>query len=343
MRIDHTAPSSTVTKMVVGAVLTLGLTVYRIVAGRHVTVRSVPQEPAQAGSAAIARRDWVGLSERIVRNVLRNQLTFVAAGVAFYAFLAIPAALAVLASLSLLIWDSGTIQRGLQPLAHVIPSYAMKLLSDPHSRQTLGIGLLVTLIIDAWSALSGGACMLKALKLIHGEKSKPSFIHRQMAVLSLAAITIPFMLVSLVLLGLPAIIELVPLSPSAKTAISIARWPILLGLFMAELAVAYSRAPHRAGQHWRWASLGTIVAMTVWIVVSAGLSVFATEFVPYDQSYGTIGSIIGLLIWLNFTAFMILLGAQIDAEIEREPEPVGAADPGARAEAAPLSSHAREQ
>jgi membrane protein len=312
----------------------------------------MPQEPARAESVAIAKLDWVGLSERIVRSVFQNQLTFVAAGVAFYAFLAIPAALAVLASLSLLIWDSSTILRGLQPFAHVIPSYVMKLLADPHSRQTLGIGLLVTLAIDLWSALSGGACMLKALKLIHGERAKPSFIHRQVTVLLLAAVTIPFVLVSLVLLGLPAIIELLPLSPAAKTAISIVRWPILLGLFMAELAVAYSRAPHRAEQRWRWASLGAVVAMTLWIVVSAGLSVFATEFVPYDQSYGTIGSIIGLLIWLNFTAFMVLLGAQIDAEIEREHEAARAADRAAGADVAqgeatglpraPLSSNTQE-
>lgn len=318
MRTDLLQPAAK-PKVMAGAALALALTTYGILAKRRVGAQTVAREQSPAGSSATRKRDWRKISWRVAHDISQKHLTFVAAGAAFYAFLAIPAALAVLASLSLLIFDPGAVQRGIQPVQHVVPPYVLRLLSDPHSRTTLGIGLLVSLTIDLWSVLSGSSCMLTALSLVYGERRKRGFIDHQMAVLVLAAITVPFVLVSLILvIVLPAVIDLVPLSPLAKTAISVVRWPILAALFITVLAAVYRYAPHRAEQRWQWKSWGVVVAMVLWIAGSAVFSVFVTEFVPYDQTYGALGSIMGLLAWLNFTALMVLLGAQIDAEIEQQ-------------------------
>jgi membrane protein len=263
--------------------------------------------------------NWRKFFLRVARGVSQKNLTLIAAGAAFNAFLAIPATLAVLASLSLLIFDPLDVQRSVRPVEHLVPSYVIKLLSSPHSRQALGIGLLVSVIVDLKSVLSGGSCMLTALGFAYGEKSKRGFINRLVAVLVLAAITVPFVLVSLLLiLVLPSALEVLPLSPLAKTDISVARWPILMGLFMIVLAAVYRYAPQRMEQHWRWTSWGAVVAMVLWIAGSIGFSAFETDFVPHDPTYGALGSIMGLLAWIYFTAFTILLGAQIDAEVERE-------------------------
>jgi membrane protein len=263
------------------------------------------------------KRNWQKFFLRVARGISQKNLTLIAAGAAFNAFLAIPATLAVLASLSLLIFDPLDVQRSVRPVAYLVPSYVIKLLSSPHSRQALGIGLLVSVIVDLKSVLSGGSCMLTALGF--GEKSKRGFINRLVAVLVLAAVTVPFVLVSLLLiLVLPSVLEVLPLSPLAKTDISVVRWPILMGLFMIVLAAVYRYAPQRMEQHWRWTSRGAVVAMVLWIAGSIGFSAFETDFVPHDPTYGALGSIMGLLAWIYFTAFTILLGAQIDAEVERE-------------------------
>lgn len=312
----HSANKPTV---MAGAALALALTGYGILEKRRIGRRPTVEENAPTLPSEIPKRDWWNLSRSVAGNISQKHLSFIAAGAAFYAFLAIPAGLAVLASLALLVFDTSVVHRFIQPVEQMVPPYVIRLLSDPHSRQTLGIGLVLTLAIDFWSVLSGSSCMLTALRLVYGERSKPSFINRQMIILVLAAITVPFALVSLALIVvLPAIIDLVPLSEFAKPTILLVRWPILVVLFMTVLAAIYRYAPHRAAQRWQWVSWGAVVATALWIGGSAVFSFYVREFVPYDQSYGALGSIISLLAWLNFTAFIILLGAQINAEIEQQ-------------------------
>jgi membrane protein len=302
-------------RVMTGAAVALGLMAYGIAAKR----RGGAQEPPPESSSATLRRNWRKISTRVARGLLQGHISFVAAGAAFYGFLAIPAALAVLTSVSLLIFGASAVQFGVRPIAHITPPYVMNLLSDPHSQRTLTTGLLVSLAIDVGSIYSGAACILTALKLVYGEGNKRSFIDHQMTVLALTAITVPFMLLSLaLLLVLPAVIDLAPLSLSAQKIILIARWPILLALFMILLATVNRFASHRTEQRWRWLSWGAALAAAVWILGSAILSIYVTDFVPLDQSYGGLGAIMGLLTWLNLTALAVLLGAQIDTEIERE-------------------------
>ena len=302
-------------KVIAGVALALALTTYGI-AAKH---RTAVAAPVRTGSSVLPKREWRPILTDIARDIAEKHFGFVAAAVAFNAFLSIPATFAVLVSLGLLLFDPGALQRALQPVEHLIPSYVMRLLAAPHSRETLGIGLLVSLGIDLWTALSGSSGMLTALSLLSGSKTKPSFIHRQLAVLVLAAITVPFVLLALLLVVvLPVVIDLLPLSPLAKTSLWIARWPILAVLFMAMLAAVYRYAPHRAERPWRWTSWGAVAATALWLVGSGVFSLYLSEFIPYDRTYGALGSIMGLLAWLNLLALAVLLGAQIDAEIERE-------------------------
>jgi membrane protein len=263
------------------------------------------------------RSDWLEISFRVARDISQKKLTFLAAGAALKAFLAIPAGIAVLVSLAIFAFGASTIQNRAGAVQSVIPGYLRQILTDPHSVQTLAIGLLVGLAVDLWSVLSGGSCMLTALTLACGEEERRSFIKRQMIVLALAAITFPFLLLSLALIAVPPpLIDRLTESAVIRTMISVLRWPILMLLFITALVWIYRFVPQRAGSGARWRSPGVLITASIWTVGSAGFSIYLSKFQAIDPSFGALGAIMILLTWLNFTAFMVLLGAQINDEIE---------------------------
>jgi len=319
MRIDYARRSASNPGVMAGVALALALAAYRMVARRRTPHPTASQESPAGVPKEGSQRAWRKVASRIARDIWEKNLSFLAAGAAFNTFLAITAGIAVLISLSILIFGADIVQARLGTVQHLVPAYLMKLLSDPHSRKTLGIGLLISVGIDLWTVLSGSACMLTALTLVYGEKNKRSFFHRQLATFALAAIMVPFGLVSLALIAiLPGVIGSLEVSWLAKTFISAIRWPILVALFMGMLAAIYRHAPHRAERHWQWASWGAVIATALWIAGSAGFSFYMSEFLPRDQSYGALGTVMLLLAWLDATAFIVLLRAQINSEIEQE-------------------------
>lgn len=303
-------------QVMAGLALALGFTAYGLFAKRRQLGESGPRPSSER-----SKWNWWNLSRRIVDNIWKKNIPFIAAGAAFYGFLALPAGLAVLVSLFLLFFDQDAIRRVVQAAGHVVPGYVTDLLSSPHSRQTLGIGLVVTLALDLKTVFSGSSCMLTAFKLIYGEKTKQGFIHRQMTILVLTAVSVPFTIASLVLIALlPIVFSFLPLSAPTKTIVSIGRWPFLVVLFWIVLAAIYRFAPNRPTQRWQWLSWGTAAAIVLWIGGSALFTLYMSKFLPSDRTYGAIGVVIIVLAWLNFTAFVVLLGAQIDIEIEQERE-----------------------
>src|SRR5215831_8309802 len=168
MRSEGFQASTKKPKVMVGAALALARTVYGVLAKRRARAQGLAEQRSPAGPST--RRNWPKLLLRVARDVSQKNLTFISAGAAFNALLAVPATLAVLASLALLIFDPLDVQRSVRPVEHLAPSYVITLLSAPHSRQTLGMGLLVSIAIDLWSVRRGSSCMLTALSLVYGEK-----------------------------------------------------------------------------------------------------------------------------------------------------------------------------
>jgi len=308
-----------------GALIALALTAYGIFAKRQgqkpvAQASSAPaasRTPAAPWPSTLPKRSLWNILMRLKIDVSQKNLSFIAAGVAFYGFVAIPSAIAVLVSLWSFVSGPSATQRQVEAIQGVLPGAALRLLSEPHSSQALGISLLVGLLIDLWSVRSGSSCMLTAFDLAYGEKKQRSFVRRQLVVLMLAAMTILFGVASLALVVvLPAALDLLPFGSLGRTIISIARWPILVALIMTLLATIYRYAPESAGARWRWVSWGTVTATVLWIAGSALFSVYVSEFSSYDESYGALGAVVALLMWLYLSAFIVLLGARIDAEIE---------------------------
>lgn len=316
-----------------GALIALALAAYGILAKRQArkplaqdSSRRTSEHGAQTAPwpSAIPKRSLWNILMRVKADISQKNLSFIAAGVAFYGFVAIPSAIAVLVSLWSFTTSPSTLQRQVVAMQPLLPGAALQLLAEPHSSQALGISLLVGLALDLWSVHSGSSCMLTAFDLAYGEKKKRKFVKRQAVVLMLSVMTVVFAVASLALVAvLPAALDLLPFGDLQKTIISIARWPVLVALIMTLLATIYRYAPESEGARWRWLSWGTLTATVLWIVGSALFSIYVSEFSSYDESYGALGAVVVLLMWLYLSAFVVLLGARIDAETAN-PEALGA-------------------
>jgi membrane protein len=278
-----------------------------------------------AAPQQIPKRGWKEILLRVKDRVSRENISIIAAGVAFYAFLAIPSALTALVTLYGLVFDPSDVQRQLASMSGVMPGAALDLIGKQLAtitaapRATLGVSFIVALLVAIWGARSGMSTMITALNIAYEEEEKRGFLRFQAATFALTAGAIVFAVVTLALIAvLPAIIGVLPLGNAGKTLASVVRWPILLALVVLGLATIYRYAPSRREPKWRWASWGAAVATVLWIIGSALFSVYVGQFASYNKTYGSLGGVVVLMMWLYLSAFAVLLGAELNAEMERQ-------------------------
>jgi membrane protein len=321
-------------KPVLGALIAGGLALYGVLANQR---RRAATRLAIAGKAEdthgrraawpseIPKRGWWDILMRVKEDIARNNLSLIAAGAAFYGFLAIPSAIAALIALYGLAFDPADVQRQVQSMQGLLPGDVVTLLSDQLRALTerpaasLGVGLLVSVLIALWSARSATSSMITVLNIAYKEPEKRGFIRLNAISFGLTFGTVIFAVIALAMIALlPAVIDLLPLGSLGKTIASVMRWPILIALVMATLAAIYRFAPSRDEPKWRWVSWGAAIATLLWIVGSALFSVYVAKFASYDKSYGSLGAVVVLLMWLYLSAFAVLLGAELNAEIEHQ-------------------------
>jgi membrane protein len=181
--------------------------------------------------------------------------------------------------------------------------------------------LIVSVLVALWSARSGTASMVTAINVAYGEPEKRGMFRLYATTLGLTVLTIVSALLALALVAiLPAVIGFLPLGDFGKTMAVVLRWPVLLALVVVALAFTYRFAPSRKEPRWRWVSWGAVAATVLWIVGSALFSVYVGEFASYNKTYGSLGGVVVLLMWLYVSALAVLLGAELNAEMEHQTE-----------------------
>jgi membrane protein len=264
-----------------------------------------------------------------------DNLGILAAGVAFYALLSIFPGLTALVSLYGLIANPLDIQQLVNSAAAVLPQDALAILNDEMAklllaRSKLGWGLAVSLLFALWTTNYGTASLISALNVAYEEQEKRGYIRTTLTGLGITAGLVLFGIVTLLLVAvLPAIINWLPVPTGWRHAISFVRWPILAAIVMAALALVYRLGPSRSspspgGAPLRWASRGAMIATIAWVVVSYGFSFYVARFSSYDKTYGSLGAVVVLMMWLYLSAYVVLLGAALDAELERRRWPLPA-------------------
>lgn len=276
-----------------------------------------PQQIPPQGWKSILKRAWAANSEK--------NLSLVAGGVTYYVLLALFPGLAALVSIYGLVADPHTIETEVNSMSGLLPGDAQKLIStELHSLvsasgSALSVGVIVGLLIALWSASRGMSGLISALDIAYGAEETRSFFRFNLIAVGLTIGLLIGGLVAIALIaGLPAVLNGAGASSTTKWVAYTIEWPLLLIFMLITLAVLYRYAPNRDEPKWEWVSPGAIFATIVWIIGSILFTVYVSHFGNYNQTYGSLGAIVALLTWLWLSAYLVLLGAEINAEAERQ-------------------------
>ena len=224
-----------------------------------------------------------------------------------------------------LFFNASTIANNLSLLNDVVPDNVLSMMHEQASRiasnsgRALSIGIVVGILVSLWSAMSGVKAMIDALNVIYEQKEGRSFITLNFVALifTLAGFA-AFLLAIATIVVLPLILSPFGLGSLTETLTRIARWPVLLIVLLIGLAVLYRYGPDRRAARWQWVTVGSVFAAVTWIIASFLFSWYLTSFANYNATYGSLGAVIGLMTWLWISTIVVLLGAELNAEIEHQ-------------------------
>jgi membrane protein len=290
--------------------------------------------------------EWKQILWRTYARIDQDRLLAIAAGVVFFGLLAIFPAITALVSFYGLFANPSTIAGNLQSLALMLPEGSFQIVQDQIARvlakggTELGATFLFGLAFAIWSANAGVKALIDALNVAYGEREKRSFL--QLNLLSLAftvAGIAALLLMVAAVVAFPLMLDHLGLGPESKLIFSLARWPLLFLILWGALGLLYRFGRSREHPRWEWRNAGTLAAALLWIAGSSLLSWYLSNFANYNATYGSLGAAIGLMMWMWMSAIIVLWGAELNSEIERQmdttatgPRPLGARD-AARADA----------
>jgi membrane protein len=233
--------------------------------------------------------------------------------------------LAALVSIYGLLMDPSQIEKQVSSLTGILPEQAQQMLSDElHTLVTsstgeLGLSAVLALLIALWSASRGMSGLITALNIAYEEPEKRGFFKLNLIAVGLTiGLTIAGIIVVALVAVLPAAVQFLPLGELGKWLLLILEWPLLIGFVTVGLAVMYRYAPSRDEPQWKLVSPGAGAAVTLWIIASIGFTVYVAHFNSYSKTYGSLGGVIILLTWLYISSFVILFGAAINAQSEKQ-------------------------
>jgi membrane protein len=271
----------------------------------------------------IPLRGWWQIAQRVWIESGRDNLSVVAAGCAFYALFAVFPALSALIALYGLASDPASVERHFNVLSLVLPPQAYEIVIDQirrfagASNRSLGWGLLLSLGLALWSVGNLVQTVFAALNIAYEEPERRSVLQFYLSAFGFALLGIVSGgVILLALIYLPLLFAYAGYSSAFALLVKIGRWPLLALLVLFILALLYRYGPCRRSAKWRWVSVGSTFATLVWLAASAGFSFYVANFANYEQTYGSLGAVIVLLFWLYLSFYIVLLGAEINAELE---------------------------
>jgi membrane protein len=278
-----------------------------------------------ANPAEIPVVGWKEVALRVKGKIAKDRVGLLAAGVAFYGLLALfPAITAVIAITGLLIEPSQIIAQlnslsGLMP-EEVITIMTKQVTSVAGSRQGgLGFAAIIGLLIAFYSASKGMASLIQGLNIAYGMEETRGFIERMLVTFALTLVLIAGLICGLIAtLAVPAILAFVGMGPVVAILINAALWIGLIALTIMGLSILYRFAPSRDAPKWKWTSVGAVVGCALWIAASASFAFYVSNFGYYNQSFGTLAGVVVLLMWFWISAYIILMGAELNAELEAQ-------------------------
>lgn len=275
--------------------------------------------------AGIPARGWRDILLRIKDQMDNNHLSITAAGISYFALLAIFPGLAALVSLYGLFSDPMMVQRQLAAVKTIIPfeAYAIienqlhKIASQPQS--SLSIGFIGGLLLTLFSANRGVMTMIEAMNIVYEERETRGVIKLNLLSLFYTFVMILTIVISITIIVIaPAVLAFLPVPGMVEVLVKYLPWPFLAAMIVLLLNFTYSYFPNRRRAKWQWITYGSAVATLVWIVASLLFSFYVSNFGDYNKTYGSVGAVVVLMIWFYISAFIVLLGGTLNAEMEHQ-------------------------
>lgn len=268
---------------------------------------------------------WRDILLRVWQKIGQDNASLVAAGIALNTLLAVFPALGVVALIYGLFSSPAGVAADMQAFLQILPLDAAKLLQDQlqslvrPAHVKLGVGAVVSALLAFWSARQGIVALMTATNIAYYERERRGLLAQIAISLGFTVSAVIAFLVMLVLgVAVPVLIQVLPLGPAAATAILVFRWVLLWLFAVGALTVVYRYAPDRRDAQWKWVTLGSAAAATLWLLGSVLFELYVKNFSSYGVTYGALGGVIVLIMWFYLGGFAVVLGAEINAEMEHQ-------------------------
>lgn len=271
----------------------------------------------------IPGRGWRQVLRRVWGEVQQDRLSIICAGISYYSLLSVFPGIALLIMIYGLVGDPATVRDQIAMMSQIMPGEAYGILSDQLEKVTsaatgeLGVGVAISFFIAAWSASRAINALMIALNVAYEEREKRNFLKKNLIALLMTIGGICFLILSIVVIAaVPAAIRILELGDTLSASLAFLRW-LALGLAaIAALALVYRYAPSRSSARFRWLTPGAVVATLLWLLGSVLFSFYVANFGSYNETFGSLGAVVVLLFWFYISAFVVCLGAELNAELE---------------------------
>ena len=269
---------------------------------------------------------WIDIILRVKDQIAADNVSILAAGLALYSLLAIFPALAAVVLVYGLVSSPAQIVDQLRSFQGLLPPEGLAILEQQlrtlasQQDETLGIGLVIAVLIALWSARKGMVALMTAANIAYNERERRGFFRRLSVSLGFTVGAV-FAFIVVVVLGVavPVALSYLPLGRAAEGVLLVLRWILLWVIAFFGLTVVYRFAPARRVAQWPWVRWGSILAATLWLAGSLLFALYIRKFGDsYGETYGALGGVVVMLLWLLFTAYVVILGAELNSEMERQ-------------------------
>lgn len=284
----------------------------------------------RSGSGTQRGRGWWKALVNVYKEMTEDHVGLIAAGVAFYGLLAIFPGIVAGMAIAGLVMDPNTVVSQLEGLSRFLPQDAAQIVIDQavsvagSEEGGLGLAALFGILVALYSASKGVTSLMEGLNVAFEVEEKRGLVRFYLTAFALTiGLILGFLLIVAILALLPVVLHLLQFGDITQTIVGVLRWPLVLAVLALGLAVLYRYAPDRGPVPWHWISLGAGAACLLWLVGSLLFAVYVQNFGGYNETFGALGGVIILLTWFWLSAYIILLGAELDGEIERQDKEEG--------------------
>ena len=273
----------------------------------------------------IPAKGWKDILLRVKDEIAEDHVGLIAAGVAFYGLLALFPAITALLAIGGLVVAPAEIVAAMDQMRGLVPDEVMEIIvgqatAVAGSREGgLGLAALVGILVALWSASKGMASLMEGMNVAYDEEETRGFFTLNAVKLGLTVFLIFGLIVAIIsILGVPIVVNVLGANPALEALGTALVWALLFGMTIFGLAVIYRYGPSRDKPEFAWISVGSVAACVIWLIGSAGFAFYVGNFGSYQESFGALAGVVVLLMWFWISAYIVLLGAELNAEMEAQ-------------------------